>query len=182
MSKSQVFRPFPPILDRQFFGAWLSGFTDGEGSFILPYTCNSKRGNHYTPSARFTINLRSDDAEILYIIQSFWGCGRVKLNGLTDKRNPNPHMVFNVHDLASLQGIVVPHFDAFPLLAKKSRDFVIWKQAVALLHGISLRPRTWIRKPGGNRGFIPKWVEKETKEFLAFREALQKQRLYTPPQ
>ena len=98
MLRPQVIDPFPEDIDRDGFGHWLAGFTDGEGCFCLPYTRNRKRTDAYTPSARFTINLRADDAVILYTIQSYWRKGRVSVNPLIDKRNPNPHIVFHVCD------------------------------------------------------------------------------------
>jgi hypothetical protein len=173
MLRPQVIDPFPEDIDRDGFGHWLAGFTDGEGCFCLPYTRNRKRTDAYTPSARFTINLRADDAVILYTIQSYWRKGRVSVNPLIDKRNPNPHIVFHVHGMRDLLNTVVPHFERFPLRAKKARDFAIWKQAVALLVEVS-------GKPPHRTGPLGRWTQEDLQKFLSLRAALENIRTYRP--
>lgn len=66
-----------------------------------------------------------------------------------------------------VRDVVVKHFDTFPLLAKKKRDFIIWKKAVELASEVAQRP---IYYPGGQqRGRKRRWTEKE---LLYFKELL----------
>ena len=179
MGKKQPISEFPDDIDRRDFGNYLSGLTDGEGCFILPYGHSYNR-HHRHGSARFTINLRNDDIGILYLIQSYWQCGFVKPQLLVNERNPNPKVFFNVHDISSLMSVVLPHFDKFPLRAKKSRDFKIWREAVIFLHQIQTRPWSRVRRPD-SRGFFPKWSSAEFKKFEEYRNALMDQRSYNSP-
>lgn len=145
--------------DRAAFGHWLSGFTDGEGCFYLAVR---KHQSFPSPFAQFSIKLRADDRPIIEAIHSFWGCGLVY--DLPRARSGDTRRVVSycVHDIESLSSVVVPHFAAYPLRAKKSADFAIWSRAVALLRLVSLRPR---RSRGGRSGGFPKWASAEVDAF-----------------
>ncbi len=66
--------PFPPELNREHFASWLSGFTDGEGSFNVEL--GKQFNGRFMPSARLTISQRADDVAILRLIHSFSLCRR----------------------------------------------------------------------------------------------------------
>ena len=160
---------FPSHIDRNVFGAWLSGFVAGEGTFVL-----SMRRS--TPRASFAIVLRSDDAEILHTIQSYWQCGRI----YTIRRKKNAHLhkqevKIEVYSTADMLTILVPHFDRFPLFAKKRRDFEIWKQGVAFIHSVSKRKR---HRSGGHGqwGRSKKWLTTEKEHFLGLHDELRRVR------
>ena len=65
--------PFPSEIDRHDFGNWLSGFCDGEACFVLQADI---RHNGAACRASIRIELRDDDTEILYLIQSYWPYAR----------------------------------------------------------------------------------------------------------
>lgn len=168
--------PFPPDIDRDFFGAWLSGLTDGEGHFGL--SVEWTRGRE-SPHCCFGIGLRDDDFPALARIRSFFGCG-----GLyhSTRCNKTEHAqasckVFSATDLAQ---VIVPHFDRFPLQAKKANDFRIWRKAVLLCFDVRRRRRRGLgRTPsGGYPGFRRKWTSAEVAEFVALKDALRAQRKY----
>lgn len=174
MADHHSITPFPSEISRFHFGHWLSGFVDGEGCFRLLW-CPVK-GRHkifQMPTARFEILLRQDDTPILEQIRSYWAAGSLK------SRAPRQH----AHDAAryylssavDLATIVVPHFDAFPLRAKKQHDFAIWKQGVALLYQVWLRPTQG--NPSGS-GTLPKWRLDEREQFGRFVAQLKQSRVY----
>ncbi len=150
--------PFPETIDRNIFGAWLSGFVAGEGTFILSMRKKA-------PRASFAIVLRCDDAEILHLIQSYWQCGSI----YTIRRKKNAHLhkpevkieVFR-HD--QLENVLIPHFERFPLFAKKRRDFEIWKEGVRMVNIVNRRKR---HKTGvsGRWGRSQKWLANEIEQF-----------------
>lgn len=152
---------FPDDVDRDIFGHWLSGFVDGEGCFDLAV---SRRWG----AARLSIGLRSDDGEILHQIRAFWRCGTIILDPRIGKPG-HPKLSLQIGRTEHLAAIIVPHFDAYPLRAKKRRDFAIWKEAVGLLRRIMLRKRR--RRPIGY-GQLPKWTDAEHAEFRSLRDAL----------
>src|SRR5215467_3440298 len=127
-----VYPAFPDDIDPDAFGHWLSGFTDGEGCFYAGCDGRYRR-------AFFTLALRLDDRPILELTRSFLACGSFHLR---EPRKPThaPALIFAVRDIHSLWNKIVPHFERYPLRAKKANDFLIWKQAVIILHRMSLKP------------------------------------------
>lgn len=175
--------PFPADIDRDAFGHWLSGFTDGEGSFLLK-TGIDKRYGRRTHHALFQITLRDDDSRILGQIQAYWGCG--SLSSLQRKRtkvrdwDTKPSAVFVVCGIRFLRNIIVPHFNLYPLRAKKARDFFIWKEGVDFLYQVACRQDRYSKVFRG--GLDPKWTDAESDTFAAFVGALKQQRRYEAPE
>lgn len=169
--------PFSPDIDRNYFGAYISGFTDGEGCFILRYCRYSNRHSVTpTPACHFQICLRADDAHVLELIRSYFGCGYISINNASSTHGPyynKPQATYKVHKIAEVATIVAPHFEKFPLLAKKSLDYAIWKQAVCLTYAISQR-----RRCNGSGRFATKWTPGEREQFHDLFVALKAQRKY----
>jgi len=163
--------------DSEAFGNYLSGFTDGEGTFVLVM---QKQYGREHPRAIFQIILRADDAPILEIIQSYWKCGSIYYHERKGRTAKCPvwrtvhYVVYRPDDLAE---IVVPHFERFPLLAKKSRDFSIWKQAVAITAAVKAR-----RQQGGKgSGPAVKWTDQEREKFSELMRELSQVRAFKDP-
>lgn len=173
-------KPFPPDIDRDRFGDWLSGFTDGEGYFCLK-TIRPKNPTYQMDiKAVFGISLRADDEAILKLIQSFWGCGCV--NRIKPRKTINEQSSFQVRRADDLANIVIPHFDKHPLRAKKARDFAIWKEGITLMQRVRSRPiKVRIGKHGGFYGIISRWKESEFQHFLALKSHLKNVRVYDSP-
>lgn len=173
MAKADPIPPFPADLDRDAFGHWLSGFSDGEGSFQL--RISSQHGRRIF-SAAFLIKLRSDDLKVLDLIRSYLRCGRLSFSpypGAEDKR----FCTLCIGRTMDLSSVIVPHFDRYPLRAKKRGDFLIWKEGVSLLASIWHRPQK-LRGPNG--GTFPRWRPEESAAFDALFAALREQRTCRP--
>jgi hypothetical protein len=110
-------------LDADGFGYYLAGLIDGEGSFAIGHTANCQ--------CLLTINLRDDDADILYEIQRRTGIGRVRITksyeNSTRQRTPLARWAVGNHSECAL---LVRLLERYPLRAKKRRDFEIWRRAV----------------------------------------------------
>jgi len=151
---------FESITDRDAFGHWLSGFTDGEGCFYLGFQRNGKRER--APLAQFRIGLRLDDKDILERIKLYWNVGIINVLD-----NGNQYTAtLRVSLIKDLTQVVIPHFHQYPLRAKKARDFAIWEQGVLFM--IEAKKR----KTGQGR----RYIEKDKERFAAIRDALQEQR------
>ena len=140
MAISHSIPPFPPDINRTYFGAWLSGFTDGEGCFAASLRTQSNRNP--TPQYRFSISQRDDDRRIIELIQSFLQVGGIDshpVNKVTANRKPQVR--YFVDDLESLISVIIPNFEKYPLVAKKGCDFIIWSKLVQLSHAVNQRPR-----------------------------------------
>lgn len=170
MAKTHSIQPFPTDIDRIVFGHWLSGFTDGEGCFLLYSSPPLAR-------ARFLINLRFDDFPILQTIQSYFSCGILSEKLASPSRHLwNPQVRFYIDKPCDLMDYVIPHFETFPLRAKKAADFIIWSNGVRLLHRIGSRKR---RSRGFGKGTYPVWMPEERSDFSLISQELKKQRRFT---
>jgi hypothetical protein len=165
------------------FGDWLSGFTDGEGSFVLGSFRRKQRnpeyGAHLALMAHFRIAIRTDDRPILENIQFYFGCGNItNLKASKHVKNAKPTTTFYVTAPKDLVQVIIPHFEEHPLQAKKAKDFVIWRQGVELIHCVTSRKLKRRRTKGG---FFPRWKESEIAEFHSLVQALKSQRTYNAP-
>jgi hypothetical protein len=152
--------------DRDAFGHWLSGFADGEACFFLGLRIARYKEVGFST---FAIHLRSDDMDILENIMTFWNAGSIVEGHGTTKRSLNAKRQarFRVYRLSELIQVVIPHFEKYPLRAKKLHDFMIWKEGVAMLYGIS-------RKPSGKY----KWTKSELDRFKQIHMTLREQRKF----
>lgn len=124
----------PAFLQDDAFGHWLSGFTDGEGCFYLGKKTVKRQPNYWQPISVFIIQLRADDLEIIQTIQNYFECGSIShVRGRMTRQGDKPKVDYRVYSVTDLSLRVIPHFDKYPLRAKKHRDFVIWKEAVSVM-------------------------------------------------
>jgi hypothetical protein len=175
MAKANPIEPFPADIDRDAFGHYLAGFTDGEGCFGL----NVHTYNYspvVRPCAAFTINLRADDIPILRLIRSYFGFGTIT-RGSFNKTTRKNQWTFRVTTVSLLVSSVIPHFERFPLRAKKSRDFLIWREGVVFIQQVITSPR--VGRPGKSQP--QHWTRERLEHFLLIRARLKEQRQYVEP-
>jgi hypothetical protein len=167
-----IIQPFPEDIDRDAFGHYLSGFADGEACFHLQAFSSSSKAAYAT----FGIRLRSDDSEVLHLIQSFWRCGRLRSWSCKSTISPNssPCCDYRISRANDLFAIVIPHFERYPLRAKKRKDFFIWAKGVRLLHAIQSNPRK-----GQPRGLKFRWPQESIAEFNLLAAALKDGRKFS---
>ncbi len=74
-----------------------------------------------------------------------------------------------VENLSDLIGKVIPHFDFYPLIAKKKNDYTIWRTAVVFMSTVKKEtPRN-----NGNRRM---WTEANLAAFAEILDSLKRQR------
>lgn len=167
----KTIQPFPEEIDREHFASWLSGFVDGEGFFRLSFF----RHRNWTPAIEFQIAMRADDNAILFTIQSFFQCGFVKFRERVCKdRNASPGAVFQVRRVSDLAEKIVPHFIEYPLLAKKARDFAVWREGVILASQVMMTPKS----AQGYKGTKTRWVGAPIDRYRQLVESLRSLRKY----
>ena len=104
---------------------YITGFVDGEGSFIVTINPHTGYRTGYRVKATFSIGLHKRDLALLQWIQQFLGVGSIanlSLNGI----------IYRVSDLKELN-VIISHFDKYPLLTKKQADFLLFKQVISLM-------------------------------------------------
>lgn len=104
---------------------WVTGFVDAEGCFsvIIEVYENLK----WKVRISFEINLHQKDKNILYKIQSFFGVGAVY--HIPDRKKS----VYRVTNVTYINNVIIPHFKKYPLISKKSIDFLLWSKVVDII-------------------------------------------------
>lgn len=100
---------------------FVTGFTDGEGSFSISITPNNTSKVGYSVKIFFLINLHSKDLILLKSIESFFGLGSIYIR-------PGNVVTYMVQSKDELE-IIIKHFDKYPLISSKFADFLLFKQA-----------------------------------------------------
>lgn len=172
MAKPHSIPPFPKDIDRDSFGHWLSGFSDGEACFSIRL-CHNKVNPQYCrvqPMAAFIIGLRADDFSVLQSIQSYFQCGCLCFRPKSNRPNGKPSWTFAVGGADKNYTVIAPHFERYPLRAKKARDFIAWKKGVDLMWRVKQSPHG--SRKNGAPGMFRIWTPKLLKEFASYVEEL----------
>lgn len=106
---------------------FVTGFTDGEGSFIISVTKNSESSLGFRVKAIFSIYLHKKDLELLKLIQSYFdGAGNIG-------ENHKDFCSYTFNSLDDICNILIPHFDKYPLIGNKFADYLLFRKAVMLI-------------------------------------------------
>ena len=97
--------------------SYTSGYVDGEGCFTVSFSPRSKLRVGWEVRPSFSVSQNADRAEVLAAIRVYFGCG-----GFRPDRSDKT-LKYEVRDLASLMAKVIPHFEQYPLMSSKRRDF-----------------------------------------------------------
>lgn len=127
-------------------GDYIAGFVDGEGCFALNFRRDVRHERKNKPvyfswKLQFSIVLRQDDREILERIRTTLECGSISIAKRGQAR-------YQVADISELNYKISPFFEKYSLQAKKKLDFVLWKEAVAIIFksmrkDINVQPGTY---------------------------------------
>ena len=83
----------------------------------------------------FSVSQNGDRAEVLHAIQAYFGCGTLRPD-----RSDNT-LKWETRRLEDLLERVIPHFERYPLLSGKRRDFEAFAAVCRLLAGGAHRTR-----------------------------------------
>lgn len=145
-------------------GDYIAGLVDGEGCFALIFRREVKENRPSKPvyfawRAAFIIALRQDDKELLEKIRTVFGCGVVITSQTTAR--------YQVQHLEYLLRVIIPFFEQYKLFGKKSKDFVLWSEAVKL---VALNRNKDVNLKKGVQGFIKSnWSEKDIARLMEIR-------------
>nr|ATI20525.1 hypothetical protein [Juglanconis juglandina] len=98
---------------------WVRGFTEGEGSFFVSLTKNSRFKTGVEVRLGFSLTQHSRDMILLQGIESFFGCGKSLL------RSGSLAGDYKVSSVKDLSEIIIPFFEKYPFLGTKMRGFQI---------------------------------------------------------
>jgi len=104
---------------------FVTGFTDGDGSFSVSIT-KKKEGIGWKIVPMYTIGLDLKELDLLVQIKAFFKTGNI----YTSKRGVVYYTVGSVKDIVKY---IIPHFDQFPLVTQKLKDFMLFKEIVLIM-------------------------------------------------
>ena len=109
--------PNTPALNTHSIGQYLSGYADGEGSFCISFSPRPKLRILLEVRPSFSVSQNGDRQEVLKLFQQRLDCGTIR-------RNPSDRTFkYEVRSIKDLIGKVIPHFQKYPLLSSKKKDF-----------------------------------------------------------
>ena len=97
--------------------SYISGYIDGEGCFTVSFSPRTKLRVGWEVRPSFSVSQNADRAEVLAAMREYFACGWIR---------PDPGdktLRYEVRELASLLARVIPHFERYPLMSSKQRDF-----------------------------------------------------------
>jgi hypothetical protein len=97
--------------------SYISGYVDGEGCFTVSFSPRAKLRSGWEVRPSFSVSQNSDRAEVLLALREHFKCG-----GFRPDRSDKT-LKYEVRDLVSLLTRVIPHFERYPLMSSKRRDF-----------------------------------------------------------
>lgn len=106
---------------------YISGYVDGEGCFSVSFSRREKLLVGWETKPSFSVSQNEDRAQVLYLIQRTLGCGFIRRD-YGDKT-----LKYEVRSLDDLVERVIPHFEKYPLLSEKQKDFESFRQICLLM-------------------------------------------------
>ena len=106
---------------------FVSGFVDGEGSFLVSFSIRKKMKVGIEARPSFALAQHKRNKEIIIGLQRFFQCGGVRFN------NHDQTYKFEVRGLNDLVEKIFPHFEQYPLLTSKKTDFETLRQVCRLM-------------------------------------------------
>lgn len=107
--------------------SYISGFVDGEGSFLVSFQQRAKMSTGIEARPSFTISQHRRNKEILFQICEYFGCGGIRFN------KSDQTYKYEVRSLKELCQIIIPHFEKNSLKTSKASDFEKFKIICGLM-------------------------------------------------
>ena len=111
---------------------YVAGFIDGEGSFSISIGKHKTLRRGFEVRPEFEIELRKDDQEILERILVTIGIGRI-YDCSYERYGWYPHAKYKITSIWDLKEYLFPFLDKNPLLAKKRKSYLLFKQIVFMV-------------------------------------------------
>ena len=107
--------------------SYISGYVDGEGCFTISFSKRDKMTTGWEVKPSFSVSQNEDRAQVLRIMQKYFDCGSLRRD-YHDKT-----LKLETRHLKNLTEKIIPHFQKFPLLSDKKKDFKIFSKICRLI-------------------------------------------------
>lgn len=148
------------------FNSYITGFTDGEGTFSVSFNYRAKLKTKIEVRPGFSISQHKRSRKILDMIRNHFNCGGIRFSA----RDQNyKYEVRNINDLVNK---IIPHFKKFPLLTSKKNDFLFFEDICQMVNKSyhlnsgylsDIIDKAYQMNPGGKR----RYTKKELLRFMA---------------
>ncbi len=95
---------------------FVTGLTDGEGCFCVSIAIRAKLRTDLEVRPSFSLSLNEKDLRLLEDLQAFFGCGWIR-----ESKGDRTYK-YEVRSIGDLIGVILPHFERFPLRGYKARS------------------------------------------------------------
>jgi cytochrome c oxidase subunit 3 len=107
---------------------WITGFVDGEGSFIIRIGKDNKRKLGWAVKPIFCIELHKRDLFLLEKIKLFFGVGTII------SRKNRLIAVYSVQSVKNINEVIIPHFKKYSLITQKQADFKLFCMVINIIN------------------------------------------------
>ena len=122
--------------EQAYIRAYLSGYADGEGCFCVTFNRSRRHKFGWEIRPSFSVSQNMDRSKVLNLFQDTFGCGSIRPDR-SDKT-----LKYEVRSISELAEKFIPHFQQFPLLSSKRKDFERFAQIAQLMRdGEHLKPQ-----------------------------------------
>jgi len=107
-------------LQRVDVPSYISGYVDGEGCFTVSISPRPTIRVGWEVRPSLSVSQNGDRSEVLLLMQQYFGCGTIR----PDRSDRT--LKWEVRSLPLLSAWIIPHFENYPLLSGKRRDFELF--------------------------------------------------------
>jgi len=141
---------------------WITGFCDGESSFIIRISKNKTKKDSWIIKPMFSIELHLRDLFLLENIQKFFGVGYIIIR---NRKNENKKsVIYSVQSVKDINDIIIPHFTKYPLLTQKHINFKLFSLAINIVNNKEHLNIEGVKKILTIRASMNKGLTKQLKE------------------
>jgi hypothetical protein len=117
----------PALKKKRNIQEYISGYVDGEGCFSISFSKRDKFLVGWETKPSFSVSQNEDRAQILFLMQEIFKCGFIRRD-FSDKT-----LKYEVRSLEDLICHIIPHFEEYPLVSDKQKDFEFFKKVCLLM-------------------------------------------------
>lgn len=109
-------------------GAYISGYVDGEGCFSISIASRPKLHVGWEVRPSFSVGQKRGRTEVLELMLQYFVCGTIRYSSTDNVAH------YETRSIRDIEERIIPHFEQFPLLSSKQRDFERFKVICAVIH------------------------------------------------
>ena len=117
-----------PLDEMKSIEDYITGYVDGEGCFTVTFNRRPKMLIGWELRPSFSVSQNEDRRQVIDLIKEYFGCGYIRRD-YSDKT-----VKFEIRDRDQLVNKVIPHFEKFPLISRKQKDFELFATIVRKIH------------------------------------------------